>query len=307
MEFCPKCGTKLQPNWKFCAICGYDFLQEKSLESASDRTKPLYMIEKPDRKQKFTLDENGLNNIRIFSYSLGKLFGQIGGYTIIQIIASVVLAFISVGMVFSMMYETSIPAIFDVFQTSIWTIIISSIILEIIMYLFLIKLINLLMGAQKQKIPFQDNYRKSALFFILGIISGIILLVVAIFLTNWILQLIWGILNDPSFEIEDLNQIPPTDIISTLMQVGRIGLSLAGFYYLKQNFIQLSYYMHNGEKVQKGLNLLVIGYLLMIGGSLLGLLIDLASMLNLAGLIITIVGFFKAADGLKNTIWSNRE
>ena len=175
------------------------------------------------------------------------------------------------------------------------------------MYLFLIKLINLLMGAQKQKIPFQDNYRKSALFFILGIISGIILLVVAIFLTNWILQLIWGILNDPSFEIEDLNQIPPTDIISTLVQVGRIGLSLAGFYYLKQNFIQLSYYMHNGEKVQKGLNLLVIGYLLMIGGSLLGLLIDLASMLNLAGLIITIVGFFKAADGLKNTIWSNRE
>jgi hypothetical protein len=130
---------------------------------------------------------------------------------------------------------------------------------------------------------------------------------VAIILTSWILQLTWGILNDPSFEIEDLNQIPSTDIISTLVQVGRTGLSTAGFYYIKQNFMQLGYYMYNGEKVHKGLNLLVIGYLLMIVGSLFGLLIDLAGLLSFAGLIITIVGYFKAADGLKSTIWSNPE
>lgn len=304
MDFCPKCGTKLQPNWKFCAVCGYDFLQEKSLESDGDREKQQNIIERPDRRE-INLNENDFNNIRTFSQSLGKLFGQIGGYTIILIIASVVLAFISVGMLFSMMYETSIPVIFNILQTSIWTLVITSIILEIIMYLLLIKLIKLLMGAQKQGIPFQDNYRKSALFFIIGIISGVVLLVVAIFLTNWILQLIWGILNDPLFEIEDLNQIPSTDIISTLVQVGRTGLSLAGFYYLKQNFMQLSYYMYNGEKVHKGLNLLVIGYLLMIVGSLIGLLIELASFLSFAGLIVTIVGYFKASDGLKNTNWSN--
>ena len=45
MEFCPKCGTKLQPNWKFCVICGYDFLQEKSLESDGDREKQPNLIE----------------------------------------------------------------------------------------------------------------------------------------------------------------------------------------------------------------------------------------------------------------------
>ena len=160
---------------------------------------------------------------------------------------------------------------------------------------------------KKKRIPFQDNYRKSALFFIIGIIVGIILLIVAIFLTNWILQLIREIFNDPLFEIEDLEQIPSTDIISTLVQIGRIALSLAGFYCLKQNFRQLSFSMRNDEKVHKGLQLLVTGYSLLILGSLIGIVLDLGSFLGLAGLIITIVGYFKASDGLKNTIWSNPE
>jgi hypothetical protein len=256
---------------------------------------------------KTNLDENDLNNIRSFSPSLGKLLRQIGGYTIIQIIASIILVFISAGMLFSGIMETSLTALFNIFQNSIWTILIASIVLEVISYIFIIRLITLLKSAEKKRIPFQDNYRKSALFFIIGIIVGIILLVVAIFLTNWILQLIREIFNDPLFEIEDLEQIPSTDIISTLVEMGRIALSLAGFYYLKQNFRQLSFCMRNDEKVHKGLQLLVVGYSLLILGSLIGIVLDLGSFLGLAGLIITIVGYFKASDGLKNTIWSNPE
>ncbi|MFX1310684.1 MAG: DUF973 family protein [Promethearchaeota archaeon] len=254
---------------------------------------------------KTNLDENDLNNIRSFSQSIGTLLRQIGGYTIIQIIALVILAFISVGMIFSGISGASLSVIFNIFQTSMWVILIASIILEVISYIFIIKLIILLKSAEKQKIPFQDNYRKSALFFITGIIVGIILLVVAIIATNWILQLIREIFNNPLFEIEDLEQIPSTNIISTLVQVGRIVLSIAGFYYLKQNFRQLSFCMRNDEKVHKGLQLLVVGYLLLILGSLIGIGVDLGSFLELAGLIITIVGYFKASDGLKNTIWSN--
>jgi uncharacterized Tic20 family protein len=161
-----------------------------------------------------------------------------------------------------------------------------------------------LFGAEKKAIPFKDKYRKSALFFILGIIVGIILLIVSFIVANWFMQLIQDIFNDPLFEIEDLEQIPSSDIISTLAQVGRTGLSLAGFYYLKQNFEQLNGYMQNGGNISKGLQLLVIGYLLQIFGNLIGLIVDLASLLGLVGLILTIVGYFKASNGLKRTIWS---
>lgn len=249
-------------------------------------------------------DKNDINKLRPFSQSLGTLFGQIGGYTIIQIIASFILVFITVGMLVSVVLEESITALFNVFQTSIWTIIITSIVLEIISYIFIIKLITLLFGAEKRGIPIKGKYRKSALFFIVGIIIGILLLVVGIIVTNWLMQLIQDIFNDPLFEIEDLEQVPSTDIITTLVQVGRTGLSLAAFYYLKLNFDQLSDYMQNSGKVSTGFLLLVIGFLLQILGSLIGLIIDLLSVLGLVGLILTIVGYFKASNGLKNTIWS---
>ena len=252
----------------------------------------------------FNQDENDVNNLSSFSQSLGTLFGRIGGYSIIQIIASFFLAFMTVGMLFSVVIGASMSEIFNVFQTSIWTILITATVLEIISYIFIIKLITLLFGAEKQGIPFKGKYRKSALFFILGIIVGIVLLVVSFIVANWLMQLIQDIFNDPLFEIEDLEQVPSSDIISTLAQVGRTGLSLAGFYYLKQNFGQLSDYMRNGEKVSKGLQLLVIGFLLQIFGNLIGLIVDLASLLGLVGLILTIVGYFKASNGLKSTIWS---
>ncbi len=252
----------------------------------------------------FNRDENDVNNLSSFSQSLGTLFRQIGGYTIIQIITSFILVFITVGMLVSVILEASLSAIFNVFQTSIWTIVVTSIVLEIISYIFIIKLIKLLFGAEKRGIPYKDKYRKSALFFIGGIILGIVLLVVAIIVANWLLQLIQDIFNDPLFEIEDLEQVPSTDIIGTLAGVGRTGLSLAGFYYLKKNFGQLSGYMRNGGRVFSGLQLLVIGYLLQILGDLIGLIVDLASVLGLVGLILTIVGYFKASNGLKSTIWS---
>jgi len=252
----------------------------------------------------FNQDENDVKNLSSFSQSLGTLFRQIGGYTIIQIISSFILAFMTVGMLFSVIIEDDMTALFNVFQSSVWTIIITSIVLEIISYIFIIKLIKLLFGAEKQGIPHKGKYRKSALFFIGGIILGIVLLVVGIIVANWLMQLIQDIFNDPLFEIEDLDQIPSTDIISTLAQVGRTGLSLAGFYYLKQNFEQLNGYMRNGRNVSKGLQLLVIGYLLQIIGNLIGLIVDFASLLGLVGLILTIVGYFKASNGLKSTTWS---
>ena len=252
----------------------------------------------------FNQDENDVKNLSSFSQSLGTLFRQIGGYTIIQIIASFILVFITVGMLVSVVLEESITALFNVFQTSIWTIIITSIILEIISYIFIIKLITLLFGAEKRGIPIKGKYRKSALFFIVGIIIGILLLVVGIIVTNWLMQLIQDIFNDPLFEIEDLEQVPSTDIITALVQVGRTGLSLAAFFYLKLNFDQLSDYMQNGGKVSTGFILIVIGFLLQILGSLIGLIIELLSVLGLAGLIITIVGYFNASNGLKSTIWS---
>ncbi len=249
------------------------------------------------------LNENDLSKIQTFSHSLGTLFWQIGVYSIIQIIAAVILMIISAGMIFSIIGETSLSVIFSIFQAAIWTILITSIILEVVLYFFLFRLIRLLKGAEKQGIPYQDKYRKSALFFIAGIILGVILFVVAIFLTTWILELIWGIFNDPLFNVEDLEQIPSTDIISTLVGVGRIVLSLAGFYYLQRNFEQLDVYMQNGDKIVRGLRLLISGYLLLILGDLIGLVVDLGSLLGLVGLILTIVGYFKASDGLKNTIW----
>jgi len=252
----------------------------------------------------FNQDENDLNNLSSFSQSLGTLFRQIGVYSIIQIIASFFLAFMTVGMLFSVVIGASMSEIFNVFQTSIWTILITATVLEIISYIFIIKLITLLFGAEKRGIPIKGKYRKSALFFIVGIILGIVLLVVSFIVANWLMQLIQGIFNDPLFEIEDLEQVPSSDIISTLAQVGRTGLSLAGFYFLKQNFEQLNGYMQNGRNVSKGLQLLVIGYLLQIIGDFLGLIVDLASFLGLIGLILTIVGYFKASNGLKSTIWS---
>jgi hypothetical protein len=206
-------------------------------------------------------------------------------------------------MLIPVILEASPSELFNVFQTSTWTITITSIILEIISYILIIKLIMLLLGAQKHGIPYKDKYRKSALFFILGIILGIALLVVAIFMTNWLLQLIQDIFNDPLFEIEDIEQVPSTNIISAIAPIGREGLSLAAFYFLKRNFDQLGKYMRDGKKVSKGLQLLVIGYLLQIGGNLIGLVVDLLSILGFAGFILTIVGFFKASNGLRNTIW----
>jgi hypothetical protein len=304
VDFCNRCGAKLRPNWKFCVVCGFDLLQSKDLELSGSSEKYRNMIEKSESTSLFNQDESDLNNIRSFSHSLGTLFGQIGGYSIIQIIVSVILTFISVGMLFSAVYETSLLAIFNAFQSTIWTILIVSIILDGILYIFIIKLIRLLKGAEKQEILFRDNYRKSALFFIGGIILGVILLVVAIFVTIWILQLIQEIFNDPLFEVEDLAQIPSTDVISTLMQVGHTSLYLGGFYYLKQNFRQLSVYMRNSEKVFTGFQLLVIGYILLILGYLIGLIVDLAGVIGLVGLILIIVGYFQASNGLKNTIWN---
>ena len=149
----------------------------------------------------FNQEENDLNNLSSFSQSLGTLLRQIGGYTIIQIIASFFLAFMTVGMLFSVVTGASMSEIFNVFQTSIWTILITATALEIISYIFIIKLITLLFGAEKQGIPFKGKYRKSALFFILGIIIGIILLVVSFIVANWLMQLIQDIFNDPLFEI----------------------------------------------------------------------------------------------------------
>jgi len=257
-------------------------------------------------------DENDLKNLSSFSQSLGTLFLQLGGYSIIQIATSFFLVFMTVGMLFFfILNEASISTIFIFFQTSMRTYLITSIILEIISYIFIIKLIWLLFGAVKRGIPFKEKYRRSALFFIVGIILGIVLLVVSIIVTNWLLQLVQDIFNDPLFEIEDLEQIPSTDIIATIAQVGRIGLSLAGFYYLKQNFGQLSDYMRLRVTgyvftgyVSEGFRLLVIGYFLQIVGYLIGLIVDLASLLGFVGLILIIVGFFKASNGLKSTTWS---
>ena len=116
---------------------------------------------------KTNLDENDLNNIRSFSPSLGKLLRQIGVYTVVEIIASVILAFISVGMLFFGIMETSLSALFIIFQNSIWFILIASIVLEVISYIFIIRLNKLLWIARIKGIPFQENYRNSDILFII--------------------------------------------------------------------------------------------------------------------------------------------
>jgi hypothetical protein len=249
------------------------------------------------------LNEREFSKFNTFSQSLGKILGQIGAYTIVQIIAAIFISFISVGMLVEVALETSISEIFNVFQSTVWIILISSIILEVIMYYLIIRLILVLKGAEKQGIPYQDKYHKSALFFTAGIILGIILIIVGIILMNWILQIIQQIFNDPSFDVEDLEQVPSTAIISTLVEAGRILLSIAGFYYLQQNFEQLKNRIQNGEKIVKGFRLLIIGLVIMILGNLLGLIVDLASLLEFIGLIITIIGYFQASGGLKKAIW----
>jgi hypothetical protein len=256
------------------------------------------------------LNESELSKFTTFSQSLGKILGQIGAYTIIQIIAGIFIAVISFGMMLSAFItvgvngETSLSEIFNSFQTTLWTILIASIILEVIMYYFLIRLIIVLKDAENQGIPYQDKYHKSALFFAAGIIIGIILFIVGTFLMNYLLQIIHNIFYDPSFDIEDLGQIPSTGVISSLVEIGRIILSAAGFYYLLKNFEMLQHYIQNGEKIVRGFRLVVIGFSLMILGNLLGLVVDLASLLGFIGFIITIIGYFQAASGLKKAIWT---
>jgi len=256
------------------------------------------------------LNENELSKFTTFSLSLGKILGQIGAYTIVQIIASIVIAVISFGTLLSALIaiqvngETSLSRIFSSFQTSLWTILIASIILEVIMYFFLIRLIIVLKDAENQGIPYQDKYHKSALFFAAGIIVGIILFIVGTILMNYLIQIIHNVFYDPSFNIADLEQLPSTAIISTLIGIGRIILSAAGFYYLLQNFKMLQGYMQFGEKIVTGFRLVVIGFSLMIVGNLLGLVVSFASFLGFIGLIIVIVGYFQAASGLKNAIWT---
>lgn len=254
-----------------------------------------------------TSDELEIENLRSFSRSLGELLRQLGIYSIVQILAAIILAVISVGMLFSIVYETSLSEIFNIFQTSIWTILIAAIVLEVISYIFLIRLIILLRGAAKKEIPYEEKYRRSALLFLVGIIIGVILFILAIIIINWYLGIIWEIFNDPSFDIEDLEELPSTEFISTIIEIGRTAVSLGGFYYLKKNFEQLVFYMQgpNSLKITKGFQFLVIGYALLIVGSLLGFIIFLGGLLSFAGLIITIVGYFRASDGLKNTIWSH--
>ena len=281
-------------------------MKERERKELKRRGYDLNKIERIEEKQymkREDLNENALNKFQYFSQSLGTLFWQIGIYSVIQILAGFFLAVISVGMILSLIHETSLSAIFNTFQALVWTMLIASIILEGIFYFFLIKLIVLLRGAEKQGIPYRDKYRKSALFFMAGIILGVVFLVVAIIISNWILQIVREILNDPSFDVEDLEQVPPTAIISSLVEMGRILLSVAGFYYLKQNFEQLRGYMQNGGRIIKGLQLLISGNILLILGRLIALGVSLGSFLGLIGLLIIILGYFRISDGLKTTTW----
>ena len=251
------------------------------------------------------LNESEFSKLNTFSQSLGKILWRIGIYTIVQIIAAIFLAILPIGMMlFSFIGGTSISEIFNGLQSSLWTIFITLIILEVIMYYFLIRLIIVLKGAEKQGIPYQDKYRKSALFFAAGIVIGIISIIIGIFLMTYLLQIIHNILYDPSFDIEDLEQLPSTSIISILVGVGRIILSVIGFYYLKQNFEQLKNYTWNGEKIVSEFRLLIIGLSLMILGDLLGLVVSFASFLGLAGLIVTIIGYLLTSSELKKANWT---
>ncbi|MEJ2251157.1 MAG: hypothetical protein P8Y70_18150 [Candidatus Lokiarchaeota archaeon] len=246
-----------------------------------------------------------------FSQSLGKILGQIGIYTIVQVIAGIILAIFTAIFTSSMFHWATSPLeIFNQFQTSLWTLIIMSIILEVIMYFFIIKLIIILKHAGNQVFLYEDKYRKSALSFSIGIILGVILIVVDIILINWLLQMIHGILINPSFQSEDLQQIPSINIginaSLNLMKVGSIVASIAGFYYLKTNFEELRIYTRNGKKIVKGFRLLVIGFSFMLLGSLLRMITDFLSFIEFIGLIVTIKGYFKTSDGLSEVFWTIR-
>jgi uncharacterized membrane protein required for colicin V production len=56
----------------------------------------------------FNQDEDELNNLSSFSQSLGTLFRQLGGYSIIQIIASFIMVFIAVAMLVPVIMQAPI-------------------------------------------------------------------------------------------------------------------------------------------------------------------------------------------------------
>ena len=64
-------------------------------------------------------NEDKVNNLSSFSQSLGTLFGQMGGYSIIQLIASFIMVAMTVGMLISVAMEGSMSEIFEAMQTSI--------------------------------------------------------------------------------------------------------------------------------------------------------------------------------------------
>ena len=249
------------------------------------------------------LNENELNNIRFFSQSLGTLFQQIGIYSIIQIIVGIIIAVGSMATIASTITYPSPSEILNTFESTVWFILIASLILEVISYFFIIKIIKLLKDAEKQGIRYQDNYHKSALFFMAGIILGVIFLVMAIIIATWILGLIREIINDPSFVIENLNQIPSTDIISAFVEAGRISLSIAGFYYLKKNYKQLYVYIEHGERIINGFDFLLAGYIILILSNFIGLIVAFANLLGFVCLILIIVGYFKTYDRLTTMRW----
>ncbi|MEJ2251156.1 MAG: hypothetical protein P8Y70_18155, partial [Candidatus Lokiarchaeota archaeon] len=157
-----------------------------------------------------------------FTQSLGKILRQIGIYTGIQIFAGIILAVATAGNLLSMSTATSLSEAFNIFVRSIWTILISSIIIEAIMYFFLIELIIILRDAANQGIPHHDNSRKSAISFLVGIILGIMFFYLDIYLVIFRVQIFHGLLTKHSFQPEDLQLISSTALISILVKVGYI-------------------------------------------------------------------------------------
>ncbi|MFX0031696.1 MAG: DUF973 family protein [Promethearchaeota archaeon] len=251
--------------------------------------------------------DNDINKFQSFSRSLGIVFRRIGVYSIIQIIAAVIIAVATVGMVFSIIRDPTPSAIFNVFQSTLWTILIASFILEVIFYILVINLIIVLRKAKNQNIPYRDKYQKTNLFFSISIVFGIILFIIAIFVVNYVLEIIWEIFSDPSFDIDNLDvyleQVPSINLPSTLIELGRGVIYLLGFYFLKRNFDQLNPYLQNSRDVNKGFFLIILGYALSLIGSLLDILIDLGAFIGIAGMIISIVGYFKVSRGLKLLNW----
>ncbi len=252
------------------------------------------------------------SELNLFAPKLGKSFGNLASYMIIQIIVTIISSLIvAAGMISSLIGTSSTSEIFIQLRSLVNTIFFISIILAGISYYFVYKVIVVIKEGETQNFQNGDKLRMSRLFLIGTIILQIISFIIGYIVLTQTMTALEELLNSNNFDetaiTEFTNQAQSGGIFSTLLECAGLGLYAASFLQIKTFFEGYEQLINDNlekDRLQKGLMFLVVGYGLVAAGTLIGLgLSGFGSLLNIVGWILYLVGYFKAAKGLKQIRW----